>query len=95
LHDLAFVQWWEKDSRLLVCFCRAYRYTFPQAKRSCHLPITIKRAVATLVEPSSDAAARFDQAFIDRYNGHKKDVVEKIIDNLLTNPDYISISGKN
>ena len=28
------------------------------------------------------AAARFDQAFTGRYNGHGKEVAEKIIDNI-------------
>jgi len=38
------------------------------------------------------AAARFDQAFTARYNEHEKGSVEKIIDNLLPKPDYVTPS---
>jgi len=41
------------------------------------------------------AAARFDQAFTGRYNEHEKEVDEKIIDNILPKPDYVSLSDKN
>jgi integrase len=41
------------------------------------------------------AASRFDQAFTGRYNEHEKAVPEKIIDNLLPNPDYVKRSASN
>ncbi len=41
------------------------------------------------------AAARFDQAFTARYNGHEKEADKKIIDNILPKPDYVNHSDKN
>ena len=62
-----------------------------------HASIQVTLDIYSHVAPGLQeaAAARFDQAFTARYNGHEKEATEKIIDNILPKPDYVNHSTKN